>query len=151
MRNYVDRCTGRYIHARLNNAEKSAWICTTYIDKKYAEILISLAKSDVEVKLISTNKQTGFFLRNYIASQSPPPNFKSMILTGTNFVHAKLYIIDDEYAIDGSVNLTANGFWNQPNYIHIHESKEEVNVVKDTFNRIWNYNSNKSQGSSPVA
>lgn len=142
MRNYVDRCTGRYIHARLNNAEKSAWICTPYIDKKYAEILISLAKSNVEVKLIATNRQTGFYLRNYVTSQSPPPNFKALIPTGTDFVHAKLYIIDDEYAIDGSVNLTANGLWNQPNYVHIHESKEEINIVKDTFNRIWNYNSN---------
>lgn len=143
MRNYVDRHTGRYIHSRLNDAKTSAWICSPYIDKKYLDMLIELASGNIDVRLITTNRQSGYNVREYLKqNQTNLNSFHPLILTGDDYVHAKLYIIDDDCAIEGSVNLTSNGLWNQPNYVHVHESQEEVRIVKDTFNRIWNYNSN---------
>ena len=150
MKNYVDRRTGRYIHTRLQEAKSYVWVCSPYIDTKYVDILLDLAARGIEVRLISSNRQTGFYLRNYLKEKSSlPGTFHSLVLTGSDFVHAKLYVIDDNYALDGSVNLTQNGLWNQPNYIHIHQLREEVAVVKDTFNRIWDYNSHKPATSNP--
>lgn len=149
MKNYVDKRTGRYIQTKLQDAKTSAWVCTTYIDTEYVDILIDLAAKGVEVRLISSNKQTGFNLKDYLKEKpNLPAAFKHLVLTGSDFVHARLYIIDSNYAVDGSVNLTKNGLWNQPNYIHIHQLREEVSVVKDTFNKIWDYDSASRPASS---
>ena len=53
-------------------------------------------------------------------------------------IHAKIFIIDDKYAIIGSANFTEDSFVDLPEYIIIHEDKNEVNQITDDFFYLWN-------------
>ena len=55
-----------------------------------------------------------------------------------SLIHAKIFIIDDKYAIIGSANFTEDSFVDLPEYIIIHEDKNEVNQITDDFFYLWN-------------
>jgi hypothetical protein len=55
-----------------------------------------------------------------------------------------MYVVDDVYAADGSANLMYNGLWNQVNNIHVYDIPAEVQSIKRTFEKIWNYNSREN-------
>ena len=140
MKSYVDRRTGKYIHSRLRDAVKSVFICTPYIDEKYIGELANLSKRNVLVKLISGNRQTNFTLKEHLKKcEINHQCFQHIIASGKDFIHAKIMIIDNNYAVDGSANLTKNGLWEQVNYIHVYQG-EEVRQIVDVFEKIWTYN-----------
>ena len=141
MRSYVDRRAGRYIHSKLRSASRSAYICTPYIDQKYIDELVSLTQRKILVKLISGSSQKSFNLKDYLRScPIDYQNFKHVVTPRTDFVHAKIVIIDEKYAVDGSANLTKNGLWEQVNYVHVYDTEGEVRQVIDAFDKIWTYN-----------
>lgn len=141
MRSYVDRRAGRYIHSKLKTAKKSVYICTPYIDQKYVDELIMLANRQILVKLVSSSKQAYFDLRDYLLSSTIDYlYFKHLIVPKTDFVHAKILVIDNCYAVDGSANLTKNGLWDQVNYIHVYEDPKEIQEVINAFEKIWKFN-----------
>lgn len=141
MRSYVHKKAGGYIHSKLKTASKSVYICTPYIDQKYVDELVSLTIRNVLVKLISGSRQSNFNLKEYLHSCAIDYRyFQHVITPKRDFVHAKIFIIDEKYAVDGSANLTKNGLWEQVNYIHVYDETEEVQKVIGDFNKIWRYN-----------
>jgi phosphatidylserine/phosphatidylglycerophosphate/cardiolipin synthase-like enzyme len=140
MRSYVDRQAGNYIHTKLKNAKDYAYICSPYIDRRYLNEIIALANK-IPVKLITTDRQKGFYLKSYLTSNLTQPNhLQSLISKNSDIIHAKIYVIDDKYAVDGSANLTDNGLWHQVNYLHQYDKPEEVAEIKKVFERIWDFN-----------
>ncbi|RLI28276.1 hypothetical protein DRO58_02500 [Candidatus Bathyarchaeota archaeon] len=67
-------------------------------------------------------------------------NLKVKVLRRTDsgeFIHAKIYVIDDEYAVTGSANLTYEGMWKNTEHITVYETAEEVMRVKSDFIHLW--------------
>ena len=139
MKDYVGLGMGKYISYRLFNAKKYAYVCSPYIDQYYADAILDLAEKGVLVKIIASDKQAGgfslvdYFEDNYEGGED---NFDCITLDGDGFVHSKMYVVDDNYAVDGSANLTYNGLWNQVNNVHVYETLSEVQNVKRTFEKI---------------
>ena len=136
---------GKYIAYKLFNAQNYAYICSPYIDQYYAEAILKLARRGVNVKVISTDKQAGgFYLGDYFEQQagSIGNNFDYLIFEKdyNNFIHAKMYVIDNKYAVDGSCNLTRAGLWNNVEHVNVYDFADEVQAIKESFEKIWRFN-----------
>jgi len=136
---------GKHIAYKLFNASKYAYICSPYIDQYYAEAILRMAKRGVIVRVISTGRQAGSFsLGDYFEQEADSigDNFDYLIFekSDNNFIHAKMYIIDDKYAIDGSCNLTKAGLWNNVEHLNVYDFEDEVQSIKKSFEKIWRYN-----------
>jgi phosphatidylserine/phosphatidylglycerophosphate/cardiolipin synthase-like enzyme len=142
MKDYVGTGMGKYIAHKLFNAKKYAYICSPYIDRYYADAILGLAEKGVLVKVMATDRQAGgFSLLDYFEdSYDGGENFDCITIDGEGFVHSKIYVVDDAYAVDGSANLTYSGLWNQVNNIHVYDTSTEVQNVKRSFEKIWDYN-----------
>jgi len=136
---------GKYIACKLFNAQNYAFICSPYIDQYYAEAILKLAKRGIKVRVISTDKQAGgFYLADYFDrhAESLGDNFDYLIFEkgDNNFIHSKMYIIDDKYAVDGSCNLTKAGLWQNVEHVNVYPFPNEVHSIKKSFEKIWRYN-----------
>ena len=144
MRDYVGTGMGKYISYKLFNAKTYAYICSPYIDQYYAEAILALAEKGIAVRVIATDRQAGgFSLIDFFEDnlEGNGDNFECFTVDGPGFIHSKMYIVDDNYAVDGSANLTRAGLWNQVNNIHVYDNPEEVQSLKRSFTKIWDYNS----------
>lgn len=153
MRDYVGTGMGKYLAYKLFNASKYAYICSPYIDQKYAGAIVQMAKRGIPIKLITTDRQAGgLYLSDYFGGyyrKSKDNDFEVLMVEGEGFVHSKMYVVDDDFAVDGSANLTYAGLWNQVNNIHVYDTPEEVSRIKNTFDKIWDYNNLESTGHKP--
>ena len=52
-------------------------------------------------------------------------------------IHVKLYIVDDECAILGSVNLGENHFWKYAEYVWIIREPDLVNIAINDYEKLW--------------
>lgn len=67
------------------------------------------------------------------------------------FVHAKIYIIDNESAVSGSANLTYSGLHSNVESLSIAETQEEVQQFEMEFRRIWMEFENKSMSKEELS
>lgn len=145
MRDYLGTGMGKHLVYRLFNAKKYAYICSPYIDYKYSGAILKMADRGIPIKLVTTDRQpSGFYASEYFGKyyrDSKNKDLEVLLIGGEGFVHSKLYVIDDSYAVDGSANLTYAGLWNQVNNIHVYDTSEEVQNLKSSFEKIWDYNS----------
>lgn len=138
---------GKYIVKKLFNAEKYALICSPYIDEYYADAILRLAERGISVKVIASNRQAGrLYLEEFFEEyEGKDENFDYILVDGEGFVHVKLYVIDGNYAADGSPNLTRAGMWNNVEHLNVYESYEEVQNLKKSFEKIWEYNEREAE------
>lgn len=52
-------------------------------------------------------------------------------------LHAKLYIIDNKYAISGSANLTLRGMRHNIEHVEVKMDKDSINEFNKVFNEMW--------------
>lgn len=93
----------------INQAKKYLYITTPYliVDYEFLESLINAAKRGVDVKIITPHVPDKRII--YIMTRS---NYKELIEGGVKiyeykpgFIHAKMFVCDDEYAVIGTINL----------------------------------------------
>jgi len=71
-----------------------------------------------------------FFIKN--------PMFNAEAKQANNkFIHSKIYIIDDEIAFVGSINLTNSGFFNSYETCLTIEDKEAIMRLSNFFDELW--------------
>lgn len=127
--------TGEHIVKTLFNARKYAYICSPYIDEKYANAILDLAEKGCIVKVIASSDDLFYFFRDYSRRLR---NFRYNITPDNSpIVHSKMYIADDTLGIEGSTNLTYNGLWQQMNTIHICENIGEVSALRLRFENLY--------------
>ncbi len=82
------------------------------------------------------------FVKSDVGSQSKgTPQFEALIVksrdTRSDYgIHAKVYVIDGDYAVTGSANLTVNGLSNNIELLIIHDPSEAPEI-ESKFNEIW--------------
>ena len=93
----------------IENAKRYVWITTPYliVDERLEQALIHAARCGVDVRIVTPgvpdkiliNQTTKSYYPNLVANGVKIYEFKP------GFVHAKGFLVDDEYAVVGSVNL----------------------------------------------
>ena len=53
------------------------------------------------------------------------------------YLHVKLYVFDDKFAVVGSANLTESGMWNNIEHIVIFDNPEEIQTIRSDFLKLW--------------
>jgi HKD family nuclease len=116
-------------------AKKSAWVCSPWISKLYAEKLYDLSRRGVEVRIITSDDTYNADTYSYLSQLSQTTNFDVHFIN-KGAVHSKIYVVDNEYAVTGAVNFTFTGLQRQTNNFTIAENQEVEPIVKD-FMRLW--------------
>jgi phosphatidylserine/phosphatidylglycerophosphate/cardiolipin synthase-like enzyme len=135
--------TGDYVIERLFSAHNYAYVCSPFISEIYAQELARLAKKGTLVKVLTSDKVTdpGFYIKDYfkaIKRAEKLDSLKTLVIKREDLLeHSKLYIIDDEYAVVGSANLTRPGMYENGETVYISETWEEVRQTKEVFEDAW--------------
>jgi HKD family nuclease len=117
------------------HAKKSAWVCSPWISKSYAEKLYDLSRRGVEVRIITSDDTYNADTYSYLSQLSQTTNFDVHFIK-KEAVHSKIYVVDDKYAVTGAVNFTYTGLNRQTNNFTVAENEEVEPIVKD-FMRLW--------------
>ena len=125
-----------YIIPIVNNAEKSILIETfIFTHKGLSESLIQAKKRGVDVKIIvdATSASSSYSLVKKLRQNG----IQVKVENYAGKMHMKTLIIDDEYFISGSMNLTKSGEkYNDENMLII-KNKDIVKQATGFFNYIW--------------
>lgn len=156
MKTYSGSDAGSLIEPILWNAKKSAWVISPWLGQKYAEQLAILSQKGIEVRIITSNEDYNLESLE-ILKASENPNLLLLVLrkekpdVKPTFVHAKIYIADNELAVQGSANLTYSGLHSNVESLSIAETKEEVQQIEMEFRRIWMEFENKSMSKEELS
>ena len=151
MRSYVGRGVGAHFLNELLMSESYVYVASRWVSPEYAEKLVKLASEGVEVKVITSDDKEKHhqealkILKNALRpprrflfrkSDWVPPNMELGIIR-EQYLHVKLYVFDDKFAVVGSANLTESGMWNNIEHIVIFNNPEEVQAIKSDFLKLW--------------
>ena len=121
----------------INNSKKYIYIPTFFItDKKILSALIDAHNRNVEIKIITdaTSAASKYTIHKQLRNEG-------ILVKTENFagkMHSKSLIIDDKYAIIGSMNLTSSGNKRNDENIVIIDSEKIAKYMKSTFIHLWN-------------
>ncbi len=154
METYVGRGAGSHIEKELFGAKDYALICSPWITSEFARRIIQMVERGVQVRVITSNKEAGDtektlkllqeFVkppRDYLGrvkKEWAPPPFDYKIID-ERFVHAKIYVVDGNYAVTGSANLTDAGLWKNAEHIIIFKNPTEVEMIEHDYEHLWNF------------
>jgi HKD family nuclease len=122
-------------------AKKMVWVCSPWISKSYAQRLYDLSRRGVEVRIVTSDDEYNSATFSYLSqlmskdSKNQSTNFDVHFIK-KEVVHSKIYVVDENYAITGAVNLTFTGLTKQTNNFTIFEGQEVQAIIKD-FTRLW--------------
>jgi hypothetical protein len=137
VKSYQGSNAGSCIEKPLWNATESIWIISPWIGSDYAKRLASMSQEGIEVRILTSSDDLN---RESIAllTASANPNLLCLILDKEKaFVHSKIYIVDREYAVSGSANLTYNGLNRNIERLDIAENNEELEGLERDFMEMW--------------
>lgn len=142
LKTYSGSNAGATIEPAIWNAKKSVWIISPWIGNEYAQQLTSLSHKGIEVRIITSNHDNNLeSLQIFNASENP--NLLLLVLnndrTGSesNFIHSKIYLVDNKFGISGSANFTYSGLHSNVESLSIAETMEEVQRIEMDFMRLW--------------
>ncbi len=121
----------------INNAKRYVWITTPYliIDTQMSNALCTAAQSGVDVRIITPRMPDKWYVHMVTRS-----NYKVLLQCGVRifeytpgFLHAKMFVSDDEVAIVGTTNMDYRSF-----YLHFENGVAfyRSSVVADVRNDI---------------
>ncbi|MHC1692763.1 MAG: cardiolipin synthase [Sphaerochaetaceae bacterium] len=99
----------------INNARKYVWITTPYliIDTQMSTALIIAAQSGVDVRIITPSFPDKWYIHPVTRS-----NYRVLLRAGVRifeytpgFIHAKMFVSDDEVSIVGTTNMDYRSFY----------------------------------------
>lgn len=148
METHIGVGVGKYIEKEFDNAKKSLYIATPTLTQNFAQKLISMVESGIQIKIITSSRinpeteLSNVMLRKYIrnrqgSSEMAQISQKIVSQKEIPMIHVKLYIVDDECAILGSVNLGENHFWKYAEYVWIIREPDLVNIAINDYEKLW--------------
>lgn len=140
MKTYTGSNAGTKIEPVLWNARELIWVISPWIGKDYAKQLASLSHKGIEVRIITSNHDNNLESLQ-ILKASDNPNLMLLVLDSErsegNFIHSKIYLVDNTYGISGSANLTYSGLHSNVESLTLAETNEEVQQIETDFMRLW--------------
>ena len=73
VKTYTGRGAGVFIENQVLTAKEKIYVCSPCMSKKYAEKLVQLAKSGVEVKIITSEAEENKDTVKYLLKELRPP------------------------------------------------------------------------------
>lgn len=140
MKTFVGTNAGDILLKKLFNSSKSVLICSPWISFEYAEKINDLVEKGIDVKIILSGDEHDDYkktLKLFKEKKNKSNNKFNYKIAINKFVHAKIYVIDDEYGLTGSVNLTRNGLWDNVEHLVTCDEPDEVAQMKKDFFSIW--------------
>jgi hypothetical protein len=142
MKTYSGSNAGSKIRPLINGAKESIWIVSPWLGKEYAELLGTLSQKGIEVRIITS--MVDFNLESLeILRACENQNLSFLVLDKDKsdekavFIHSKIYLVDKEFGITGSANLTYSGLNTNVETLSIAETPEEVQQIETDFMRLW--------------
>ncbi|MDQ1281492.1 MAG: Cardiolipin synthase [Thermoproteota archaeon] len=148
MKTYSGPNAGSVIIPVLENAQEYLWIISPWLGKEYAKRLSHLSQKGVEVRIITSNVDYNIeSLEIFKASENPNLNLlvldKGRSDDEPNFIHSKIYLVDNKYGISGSANLTYSGLNSNVESLNIAQTKDEIQHIETDFMKLWMKYENK--------
>ena len=148
---YMGTKSGKYIEKQFFDAQKSAYVCSPWISKKYVEKMVIMASKGIDIKIITQdvrfNTDTTDLIRNHafdslfqsqLSRAKRHFHYRIIPKSAAGFIHVKQYIIDENYAVSGSANFSMSGLWKNQESITIYQGMSNARIVEEQFNRLWN-------------
>ncbi len=138
---FLGKEIGKHVESKLFSAKNYVLICTPSISYDFGEKVLQMVEKGIKVKIITSNSGAGEtnqvhqMVKEFLES-SKTLEYK-IIDTKEIFNHAKIYVVDGEYAIIGSANFTRQSFWNNLESIVMFEDSNEVEKVESQFKKLW--------------
>lgn len=120
----------------INKAKRYVYINTPYliIDNEMVTALCSAAKSGVEVRIVTPHIADKWFV--HMVTQA---YYETLLTAGVKiyeytpgFMHAKTFVVDDEYAVVGSINLDYRSLYlNFESAVWLFKSKTVLQIKED--------------------
>ena len=131
-----DRIISNHLINMIKSSKKSIYIETFIITHKaFAQSLVEAKKRGVDVKVIvdATSSSNNYSMVKYLRDNG----VKVKVENYAGKMHMKTLIIDDDYFISGSMNLTKSGDqYNDENLVFIKNAQLTKNA-KEFFNHLW--------------
>ena len=95
-----------------------------------------MSRHEVKIKIVTSMGNIPFYRSTMwlINEFQNIQNFETKIIEK---LHAKIYVADGRFAIQGSANLTDAGVKSNLEQIAVTENQHEVNESQDIFEQIW--------------
>jgi len=122
-------------------AVRSIYIMTPYLilDDKISDALLAAAKSGLDVRIITPHIPDKWYVHAVTRA-----HYEMLTEAGVRiyeytpgFVHSKLYLVDDRYAVAGTVNLDFRSLYlHYENAVYLYEA-ECIGAISDDFQRTF--------------
>jgi phosphatidylserine/phosphatidylglycerophosphate/cardiolipin synthase-like enzyme len=150
---HIEIGVGKYIQEKFSKAQNKILVSTPIISLPLAKELVTYLEKGINIKIIlseASDNQTKKSI-DFLQIHSKKSNSNKGILEikivdfiQAALIHAKIYIIDEKFAIIGSANLTEDSFFDLPEYIIIHEETDTILQITNNFFEIWDKYKNQS-------
>ena len=143
---HLGKNTGEILQKEILSAKESLLISSPGISLFIGEKILKKSQNGIKTRIItSENGGADSQETNHLALETLKKNnghkfleYKIIKSQKTELIHPKIYIIDNKCAIVGSANLTKNGFYNYVEFIQIFRDAEEIKIIKNDFEKLWN-------------
>lgn len=143
---------GKIIEEKILNAKKEILISSPMISPGLAKKIRILTKNGIKIKIITSEphhkgeKEAIKILQEKSSEKYDEIlELKVIDYQQAALIHAKIYIIDNKFAITGSINFTEKSFFKLPEYIIIQNKDYEITKIKNDFEYIWKNFHNQTQ------
>jgi phosphatidylserine/phosphatidylglycerophosphate/cardiolipin synthase-like enzyme len=154
MRTHIGKGAGNHIEKHLFCAKKYVCVCSPFISPSYTRRLLLLLSSGVKIRVITSDsdnkdrdgattrdllKQAIKQPKDFLGRQKKDwirPSLDYKVIQ-SDFIHAKIYVVDGELAMVGSCNLTHGGLWKNIEHLIITESTQEAKMIENDYERLW--------------
>lgn len=153
METHIGVGIGKYIQEKILMAQNKIFISSPIISLSFAKELITYLEKGINLKIILSEavdvqtKESIDILQIHSKKKSSNNGvleIKIIDFIQVALIHAKIYIIDEKFAIIGSANFTESSFFDLPEYIIIHKEKNAILQITNNFFEIWNKYKNQS-------
>ncbi len=152
MKTYCNSQAGTQIEPRLWNARESVWVISPWLGRDYAKRLALMSQKGIEIRVITSYDDFNIDSLEILKS-CENPNLRFLVLDKekAGFIHAKIYVIDNNYGVSGSANLTYSGLNSSVENLSIAETNEEVQQIRNDFINIWMKFDNKGMSNKELS
>lgn len=139
VRSFSGTGAGIHIQPKLWTAKECVYVCSPWISADYAAKLGLMANKGTEVRVITSDDDLNADALGAFR-EAVSNNLKLLVIqkdSDEGFIHSKLYVIDREYAVTGSANLTRRGLYDNVESLNIFEEPDDVAKIELEFSRLW--------------
>lgn len=148
METHIGKGVGKFIENELFSAKKYLLIASPVISFNLGKRIFEMLRNGVNIRIITsekageeaekTNLLANELTKTKLEERKGNLDYKIVSQKEVALMHAKIFVIDGKCAIIGSANLSENSFWNFAEYILISREPEQIRIIENDFEKLWN-------------